>query len=45
MVYSPANFGVLPDKAAQLFCLQIAAFYEGKIAFPVLVVYIVVYIY
>jgi hypothetical protein len=44
IVYSTANFGVLPNKAKRPFFLQMMDFEPRKIALPVIVVYIVVYL-
>jgi hypothetical protein len=41
-VYCPASFSVLPNKSAKAFFLQTTDFHPTKIAFPVIVVYIVV---
>ena len=45
IVYSPTRNSVLPNKSAKLFCLQNAYFKSARIALPVIVVYIVVYIF
>jgi hypothetical protein len=45
MVYPPTNFGVLPNKRARPIFLQTSAFTGSSSALPVVVVYIVVYIF